>query len=126
MDGSRSDDCHRDENTPKPKRTKRKSKRQTNEIGKPTRKRKKAFEKPDSVVENSPKKKFPHATRRRRRQVKKVLLQTPEDEIDPRQISIRGLIMLAEAKEQIGSKETAAMSKLFSGQSSCSLNHTRH
>ncbi|CAL9188706.1 unnamed protein product, partial [Musa hybrid cultivar] len=43
--------------------------------------------------------------------------QTPEDEIDPRQISIRDLIMLAEAKERIASKETAAMSKLFSGQS---------
>ncbi|RRT32190.1 hypothetical protein B296_00052092 [Ensete ventricosum] len=70
MDGSRSDDCHRDEDMPKPKRTKRKSKRQTNEIEKPTRKRKKAFEKPDSVVENSPKKRFPHATRRRRRQGK--------------------------------------------------------
>ncbi|RWV77309.1 hypothetical protein GW17_00061881, partial [Ensete ventricosum] len=96
----------------------RKSKKQTNEIEKPTRKRKKAFEKPDSVVENSPKKRFPHATRRRRRQgsVNKVLLQTPEDEIDPRQISIRDLIMLAEAKERIASKETAAMSKLFSGQ----------
>ncbi|KAJ8464117.1 hypothetical protein OPV22_026669 [Ensete ventricosum] len=116
MDGSRSDDCHTDEDMPKPKRTKRKSKKQTNEIEKPTRKRKKAFEKPDSVVENSPKKRFPHATRRRRRQVNKVLLQTPEDEIDPRQISIRDLIMLAEAKERIASKETAAMSKLFSGQ----------
>lgn len=70
MDNSQSDDCHRDEDMPRPKRTKRKSKRQTNEIEKPTPKRKKAFEKPDSVVENSPKKKFPHATRRRRRQGK--------------------------------------------------------
>ncbi|THU59232.1 hypothetical protein C4D60_Mb03t22790 [Musa balbisiana] len=123
MDGSRSDDCHRDEDMPRPKRTKRKSKRQTNEIEKPTRKRKKAFEKPDSVVENSPKKKFPHATRRRRRQVNKVLLQTPEDEIDPRQISIRDLIMLAEAKERIASKEAAAMSKLFSGQRTSALSN---
>ncbi|XP_065030970.1 uncharacterized protein LOC108952056 isoform X2 [Musa acuminata AAA Group] len=111
MDGNRSD-----EDMPKPKRTKRKSKRQTNDIEKPTRKHKKAFVKPDSVVENSPKKKFPHATRRRRRQVNKVLLQSPEDEIDLRQISIRDLIMLAEAKERIARKETAAMSKLFSGQ----------
>nr|XP_009387567.1 PREDICTED: uncharacterized protein LOC103974454 [Musa acuminata subsp. malaccensis] len=109
MDNSQSDDCHRDEDMPRPKRTKRKSKRQTIEIEKPTRKRKKAFEKPDSVVENSPKKKFPHATRRRRRQVNKVLLQTPEDEIDPRQISIRDLIMLAEAKERIASKEAFLM-----------------
>ncbi|CAL9159476.1 uncharacterized protein LOC135639785 isoform X2 [Musa acuminata AAA Group] len=123
MDNSQSDDCHRDEDMPRPKRTKRKSKRQTNEIEKPTRKRKKAFEKPDSVVENSPKKKFPHATRRRRRQVNKVLLQTPEDEIDPRQISIRDLIMLAEAKERIASKEAAATSKLFSGQSTSSLSN---
>ncbi|CAD5197467.1 unnamed protein product [Musa acuminata subsp. malaccensis] len=114
MDGNRSD-----EDMPKPKRTKRKSKRQTNDIEKPTRKHKKAFVKPDSVVENSPKKKFPHATRRRRRDLhmNKVLLQTPEDEIDLRQISIRDLIMLAEAKERIARKETAAMSKLFSGQS---------
>ncbi|URE30054.1 hypothetical protein MUK42_16046 [Musa troglodytarum] len=123
MDGSRSDDCHRDEDMPKPKRTKRKSKRQTNEIEKPTQKRKKAFEQPDSVIDNSPKKKFPHATRRGRRQVNKVLLQTPEDEIDPRQISIRDLIMLAEAKERIASKEAAAMSKLFSGQSTSSLSN---
>ncbi|CAL9082177.1 unnamed protein product [Musa textilis] len=123
MDGSRSDDCHRDEDMPKPKRTKRKSKRQTNEIEKPTQKRKKAFEQPESVIDNSPKKKFPHATRRGRRQVNKVLLQTPEDEIDPRQISIRDLIMLAEAKERIASKEAAAMSKLFSGQSTSSLSN---
>ncbi|WOL06368.1 hypothetical protein Cni_G15102 [Canna indica] len=100
---------------PKPKRAKRKSNKQTTEIEKPARS-KKVPEKCNSSIEKSRKKKFPHATKRKRRQVNKVLVQTPEDELDPRQISIKDLIMLAEAKEGISNKAAAAVGKLFSNQ----------
>ncbi|WOK95817.1 hypothetical protein Cni_G18229 [Canna indica] len=100
----------------KPKRAKRKSNKQTTEIEKPARRSKKVPEKCNSSIEKSPKKKFPHATKRKRRQVNKVLVQTPEDELDPRQISIKDLIMLAEAKEGISNKAAAAVGKLFSNQ----------
>ncbi|WOK97723.1 hypothetical protein Cni_G06431 [Canna indica] len=116
MNDNQSDHRHGEEDMPKPKRAKRKSNKQTTEIKKPARRSKKAPEKCNSSIENSPKKKFPHTTRRKRRQANKVLLQTPEDEIDPRQISIKDLIMLAEAKERISNKEAAAMGKLFSNQ----------
>ncbi|WOL12540.1 hypothetical protein Cni_G21307 [Canna indica] len=123
MNDNQSDDRHGEEDMPKPKRAKRKSNKQTTEIEKPARSSKKVPEKCNSSIENSPKKKFSHATRRKRRQVNKVLLQTPEDELDPRQISIKDLIMLAEAKERISNKEAAAVGKLFSNQSTSSLSN---
>ncbi|KAF3336265.1 Transcription factor TFIIIB component B'' [Carex littledalei] len=60
--------------------------------------------------EGSPKKKgkLSHRIRRKRRTVDPVLLQTPENEINPKQISIRNLILLAEAKEKKWNKEAAS------------------
>ncbi|WOL06370.1 hypothetical protein Cni_G15104 [Canna indica] len=116
MNDNQSDDRDGEEDMPKPKRAKRKSNKQTTEIEKPARRSKKVPEICNSSIEKSPKKKFPHATKRKRRQVNKVLLQTPEDELDPRQISIKDLIMLAEAKEGISNKAAAAVGKLFSNQ----------
>ncbi|WOK91889.1 hypothetical protein Cni_G00580 [Canna indica] len=93
MNDDQSDDRHGEEGMPNSKRAKRKSNKQTTEIEKPARRSKRAPEKLNNV-----------------------LLQTPEDEIDPRQISIKDLIMLAETKERISNKEAAAMGKLFSNQ----------
>ncbi|XP_042385493.1 uncharacterized protein LOC121977057 isoform X2 [Zingiber officinale] len=118
VDESQSNDGQEDENMPKPKRASRKRKGQTTEDPKPAKRGKKVSSTADSSVEESSKKKFPHATRRKRRQVNKILLQTPEEEIDRRQICIKDLIMLAEAKERISTKEPTATGNLFSNQSS--------
>ncbi|KAL0299060.1 UNVERIFIED_CONTAM: hypothetical protein Sradi_6565800, partial [Sesamum radiatum] len=62
---------------------------------KPARKRKKETEASDKDAKP---KKFSHSTRRRR--VDKVLLATPEDEIDYQKVPLRDLILLAEHKER--------------------------
>ncbi|XP_026659083.2 uncharacterized protein LOC103703755 isoform X3 [Phoenix dactylifera] len=117
MDEDQSDDEYMGEDEPKKKRVPKKSKRKMTETAKPEQKPKRASGKPDSIAEELPKKRFPHGTRRKRRQVNKVLLETPEDEIDRRQLRIKDLIMLAEAKERISNKEAAALTKSFPNQS---------
>ncbi|KAK4433161.1 Transcription factor TFIIIB component B'' [Sesamum alatum] len=72
---------------------------------KPVRKRKQATEASDKDADAKPKK-FSHSTRRRR--VDKVLLATPEDEIDYQKVPLRDLILLAEHKERELKKEEAA------------------
>ncbi|KAG1342823.1 hypothetical protein COCNU_05G010520 [Cocos nucifera] len=121
MDEDQSDDEYRGEDVPKKKRVPKKSTRKMTERKKPGKKRKRTSGKPDSVSEELPKKRFPHGTRRKRRQVNKVLLETPEDEIDRTQLRIKDLIMLAEAKERISSKESAALGKSFPNQSTGSF-----
>ncbi|KAJ6811229.1 uncharacterized protein M6B38_154425 [Iris pallida] len=108
MDGDHNDDECRDEDMTKQKRTSRKSKEQKADNQKKVRRRKKAAEDTDSTQQAPPKKKFPHGTRRRR-QVDKALLEMPEEEIDPRQLKIKDLIMLAEAKERISSKQAPTL-----------------
>ncbi|KAL6970523.1 hypothetical protein U1Q18_030221 [Sarracenia purpurea var. burkii] len=81
----------------------RKSNKAAPQKEKPIRKRKKADEVPEAT--KRPPKKFSHSTRRKRRQVDKVLLETPEDEIDIQKLRIRDLILLAEYREQISIKE---------------------
>ncbi|XP_010936671.3 uncharacterized protein [Elaeis guineensis] len=117
-DEDQSDDEYRGEDVPKKKRVPKKSKGKMTEKKKSGKKRKRASGKPDSISEELPKKRFPRGTRRKRRQVNKVLLETPEDEIDRRQLRIKDLIMLAEAKERISSKEAATLRKSFPNQSS--------
>lgn len=68
VDESQSSDEQEDENMPKPKRASRKRKGQTTEDPKPAKRGKKDSSVADSSVEESSKKKFPHATRRKRRQ----------------------------------------------------------
>ncbi|XP_042441941.1 uncharacterized protein LOC122027135 isoform X3 [Zingiber officinale] len=118
IDESQSNDGQEDENMPKPKSASRKRKGQTTEGPKPAKRGKKVSSITDSSVVESSKKKFPQCTRRKRRQVNKILLQTPEEEIDRRQICIKDLIMLTEAKERISTKEPTATGNLFSNQSS--------
>ncbi|MQL96206.1 hypothetical protein Taro_028886, partial [Colocasia esculenta] len=67
---------------------------------KPTQRPKEASLGSDSSTQEPLKKKFPHSTRRSIRQVDKVLLETPEEDIDPMRLRIKDLIMLAEARER--------------------------
>ncbi|KAK2665381.1 hypothetical protein Ddye_003955 [Dipteronia dyeriana] len=86
------------------KKAPRKSKKPVTENEKPVRKRKKAKEASDQSTREAPKK-FPHSTRRKRRRVSKELLETPEDEIDPQKVPMKDLILLAEYRERLASKE---------------------
>lgn len=86
------------------KKTSTKSSKPSSDNEKPTRKRKDANKAvPDLQAEKRPKK-FSHSTRRNRRQVNKVLLETPEDEIDFQKISFRDLIIYHEHKEKLEKK----------------------
>ncbi|XP_022938444.1 uncharacterized protein LOC111444681 isoform X1 [Cucurbita moschata] len=86
-------------------KTKTKSLKPSSDNEKPARKRKEANKAvPDLQAEKRPKK-FSHSTRRNRRQVNKVLLETPEDEIDFQKISFRDLIIYHEHKEKLEKKE---------------------
>ncbi|KAI3442914.1 SANT domain-containing protein [Psidium guajava] len=67
--------------------------------------RKKEGNKASEKSTGEPRKKFSHSTRRGKRCVDKVLLQTPEDEIDYRKLRIRDLILLAEHKERLTVKK---------------------
>ncbi|KAL5858255.1 hypothetical protein ACOSQ3_005713 [Xanthoceras sorbifolium] len=88
----------------KKKKAPRKSKKPETENEKPVRKRKKANEATDKSTKEGPKK-FSHSTRRKRRRVSKELLETPEDEIDPQKVPMKDLILLAEYRERLASKE---------------------
>ncbi|KAG7016602.1 hypothetical protein SDJN02_21712, partial [Cucurbita argyrosperma subsp. argyrosperma] len=97
-------DGHKKNGTSKGRRgtkTKTKSLKPSSDNEKPARKRKEANKAvPDLQAEKRPKK-FSHSTRRNRRQVNKVLLETPEDEIDFQKISFRDLIIYHEHKEKL-------------------------
>ncbi|KAL7228127.1 hypothetical protein ACSBR2_006946 [Camellia fascicularis] len=86
------------------RRVPRKSNKSASQKEKPVRKHKKVKEVPDQTTKEPPKK-FSHSTRRKRRQVDKVLLETPEEEIDFQSLSIREIILLAEYRERMSSKE---------------------
>ncbi|KAB1212652.1 Transcription factor TFIIIB component B'' [Morella rubra] len=100
------DEEYRAQSTSQNKKGPRKSKKPEAEQGKPVRKRKKANEAADQSTQKPPKK-FDHSTRQSRRRVDKALLETPEDDIDPQKLPIKDLILLAEYKERLVSKEAA-------------------
>ncbi|XP_073048803.1 uncharacterized protein [Primulina eburnea] len=83
-------------------KAKRKSKKQDSEKEKTVRKRKNSKGASEQDVDAKPKK-FSHSTRRRK--VDRVLLETPEDEIDYQKVPLRDLILLAEHKERQMKKE---------------------
>ncbi|XP_057804134.1 transcription factor TFIIIB component B'' isoform X2 [Salvia miltiorrhiza] len=80
------------------KNSKRKSKKTENDKDKPPRKNKKAKEASEQET-RAKKKKFSHSTQRRRI-LDKNLLNIPEEEFDPREVSFRDLILLAEHREK--------------------------
>ncbi|XP_059625614.1 uncharacterized protein LOC132268770 isoform X2 [Cornus florida] len=98
------DTAYHVENEPRNKRLPRKSKRPVAEKDKPVRKRNKAHEVTVQSTKEPPKR-FSHSTRRNKRRVDKVLLETPEDEIDLQKLCIRDLILLAEHRERMVNKE---------------------
>lgn len=107
--GNEVGDEYRAEISSQKKKVNRKSKKSVNENGKT--KRKKAVENTVENTDQSPKeppKRFPRSTRRNKRCVDKVLLQTPEDELDRQNIRLKDLILLAEYKEKTN-KEAAAL-----------------
>ncbi|KAI3789329.1 hypothetical protein L2E82_02122 [Cichorium intybus] len=99
-------DDYRPENETLNERKGRKSKKPVNEKEKPVRKRKKASEVPEST---KVKKKFPHSTRRNKRQVDPELLKLTDDqlEMNMNDIPMKELIRLAEHKERIAKKEAS-------------------
>ncbi|XP_042511437.1 uncharacterized protein LOC122086583 isoform X2 [Macadamia integrifolia] len=110
------DDEYRVKNTPRKRRAPRKMKKHAPENDGPVQKHKKASEGQDPS-EKKVEKRFSHSTKRKRRLVDKVLLETPEDEINPQKLMIRDLILLAEAKEKLLNKEAAASKKSFPNRS---------
>lgn len=94
------------ENESQKKRGRKKSKKKAGDEEKPARKRKKANDKTEQATKEKPKK-FPHTTRQKKRMVDKVLLDTPEEEIDFQRVPIKDLILLAEHKERLAKKEAA-------------------
>ncbi|PSS35650.1 Transcription factor TFIIIB component B'' like [Actinidia chinensis var. chinensis] len=83
----------------------RKSNKSAPQKEKPVRKRKKSNEVPDHASKE-PVKKFSHSTRRKRRQAfDKVLLEANWDDIVRQKLPIRDIILLAEYKERMPSKE---------------------
>ncbi|XP_031252235.1 uncharacterized protein LOC116110139 isoform X2 [Pistacia vera] len=98
------------------KRAPRNSKKPVPENEKPVRKRKKSNEESDQSTKEPPKK-FSHSTRRNRRRVSKELLDTPEDEIDPRKVPLKDLIILADYRERLESKETKTSTTPLTNQS---------
>ncbi|XP_044489260.1 uncharacterized protein LOC123213779 isoform X4 [Mangifera indica] len=109
---------HRVESKAQKKRAPRKSKKPVTENGKPVRRGKKSNEASDQSTKEPPKK-FSHSTRRNRRRVSKELLETPEDEIDPRKVPMKDLILLAEYRERLAveSKEAKTSTRSSTNQS---------
>ncbi|XP_043703839.1 uncharacterized protein LOC122653941 [Telopea speciosissima] len=110
------DDEYRGKDMSRKRRAPRKLKKHAPENDGLVQKRKKASEGQDPS-EKKVKKRFSHSTKRKRRLVDKVLLETPEDEINPQKLVFRDLILLAEAKEKLLNKEVAASKKFFPNRS---------
>ncbi|KZV13848.1 hypothetical protein F511_44952 [Dorcoceras hygrometricum] len=95
-DSNNSEEYQVDNEIPKEK-VKRKSKKEEGDKEKTTRKRKATKGVSEQDVDAKPKK-FSHSTRRRK--LDRVLLETPEDDIDYQKVPLRDLILLAEHKER--------------------------
>ncbi|KAJ7967290.1 Transcription factor TFIIIB component B [Quillaja saponaria] len=109
------DEC-RVVNSSKKQKTPNSLKKPMAENGKPAQKRKKSNEAQGKSTNERPKK-FSHSTRRNKRCVDKVLLETPEDEIDPRTLRIKDIILLAEHRERLAKKEATTSKTPVTNQS---------
>ncbi|XP_059664922.1 uncharacterized protein LOC132311172 [Cornus florida] len=110
------------ENESRNKRVPRKSKKPVAEKNKPARKHNKANEVTVQSTKKPPKK-FSHSTRQNKRRVDKVLLETPEDEIDLQKLRIRDLILLAEHRERMNKEVTTSETPLTDHSASNSFGH---
>ncbi|KAJ1423312.1 SANT/Myb domain [Sesbania bispinosa] len=84
--------------------------------GKTSQKRKKADDDLEKTTKEPPKK-FSHSTRRKKRCVDKALLEIPEDELDPRTLPIKDIILLAEYRERLAKKEATTSKTSSTNQS---------
>ncbi|CAH9082155.1 unnamed protein product [Cuscuta epithymum] len=96
-----SDEEFQAENESRKKRARKTSMKQTDD-GEENhgKKRKKANDKTGKATKEKPKK-FSHSTRQKKRTLDKVLLETPEEEINFQRVPIKDLILLAEHKERV-------------------------
>ncbi|XP_038707911.1 transcription factor TFIIIB component B'' homolog isoform X2 [Tripterygium wilfordii] len=115
-------DDDRVESESRKKRTRSKSKKPVADKEKPIRKRQRANGAQVQSTKDPPKK-FSHSTRRKKRHVDKSLLEMPEDEIDYQRLPIKDLILLADYKERLASKEAKASETPLTDQST---NNTFH
>ncbi|WVZ13164.1 hypothetical protein V8G54_017694, partial [Vigna mungo] len=98
------DDDYEVGNSSKKKRgSKSSQKKSVAKSGKTSQRRKKADD--DVQKTKEPPKKFSHSTRRKKRCVDKALLEIPEDELDPRTLPIKDIILLAEHRERQAKKD---------------------
>ncbi|XP_031498518.1 transcription factor TFIIIB component B'' [Nymphaea colorata] len=117
VDESGSDEDFSEGNVVKRKRV-AKGKRQLPEEPKqkqknhPNSKRKAEANEGPNSSKKEPKKKFSHSTRRTRKLMDETLLETPEDEINPRTLILKDLILLAEMKEKKLNKAAAVGSSV--------------
>ncbi|KAJ4780171.1 Transcription factor TFIIIB component B [Rhynchospora pubera] len=97
----------------------REGKELKNDDQRPSKRNRDSTNAEEQAEEESPKKKgkLSHRIRRKRRKVDPTLAETPENEINPKQISIRNLILLAEAKEKKWNKEAASRNSSGDGSS---------
>ncbi|XP_062076802.1 uncharacterized protein LOC133781749 [Humulus lupulus] len=102
------DEEYRVDSTSKKKKATRKVKEPVPGKEKPVRKRKSSKQASEEQTKEPPKK-FPHSTRRKKRMVDKALLDMPEDEIDPLRLPIKDLILLAEHRERMATKDAAKL-----------------
>lgn len=101
-----------------------KSKKPVNEKEKPVRKRKKASDVPVESTKVA-KKKFPHRTRRNKRQVNPELLKMTEDELEMHMhnVPMKELIRLAEHRERIAKKDASTSGTPAMNQSASSFSN---
>ncbi|ESW29051.1 hypothetical protein PHAVU_002G039700 [Phaseolus vulgaris] len=115
------DDCEVDHSSKKKRGSKSSQKKSVPKSGKTSQKRKKADD--DVQKTKEPPKKFSHSTRRKKRCVDKALLEIPEDELDPRTLPIKDIILLAEHRERQAKKEAMASNTTPSNQSAGDFLH---
>ncbi|CAH9103622.1 unnamed protein product [Cuscuta europaea] len=104
------DEEYQAENESRKKRTRKTSMKQTDD-GEENhgKKRKKANDKTGKATKEKVKK-FSHSTRQKKRTLDKVLLETPEEDINYQRVPIRDLILLAEHKERVAKNAAATTS----------------
>ncbi|XP_052725316.1 transcription factor TFIIIB component B'' isoform X2 [Vigna angularis] len=109
------DDYEVDHSSKKKRGSKSSQKKSVAKSGKTSRRRKKADD--DLQKTKEPPKKFSHSTRRKKRCVDKALLEIPEDELDPRTLPIKDIILLAEHRERQAKKDAMTSNMSPSNQS---------
>ncbi|QCD91795.1 transcription factor TFIIIB component B'' [Vigna unguiculata] len=110
------DDDYEVDHSSKKRGSKRSQKKSVAKSGKMSQRRKKADDDVQKKTKEPPKK-FSHSTRRKKRCVDKALLEIPEDELDPRTLPMKDIILLAEYRERQAKKDAMTSNTSPSNQS---------